>query len=106
MPSKRRIFTLDDYSAHIVPEVDELLFKKGYFLIIFGGGITGELQVDNTSYHQLKANYRKKEMQLMIEMLETNPGKIPAPGRDQMELFQLAWNETCEKVDNEQTFKT
>ena len=41
-------------------------------------------------------------MQLMIEMVEKNLGKIPAPGRDQMmELFQLSWNETCEKVDSE-----
>ena len=33
-PEKRRICTLDDYSAHLVPEVEEAFFKKGYFLII------------------------------------------------------------------------
>ena len=26
-PEKRRVFTLDDYSAHLVPEVEEAFFK-------------------------------------------------------------------------------
>ena len=50
-PEKRRIFTLDNYSAHLVREVEEAFFKKGYFLIIIGGGITGtgDIQVNDTS---------------------------------------------------------
>ena len=50
-PEKRRIFTLDDYSAHLVPEVKEDFLKKGYFLINIGGGITGDIQVNDESYH-------------------------------------------------------
>ena len=49
-PEKRRIFTLDNYSAHLVRELEEAFFKKGYFLIIIiGGGITGDIQVNDTS---------------------------------------------------------
>ena len=49
-PEKRRIFTLDNYSAHLVRELEEAFFKKGYFLIIIiGEGITGDIQVNDTS---------------------------------------------------------
>ena len=51
IPEKRRIFTLDDYSAHLVPEVKEAFLKKGYFLITIGGGITGDIQVNDASHH-------------------------------------------------------
>ena len=40
-PGNRKIFTLDDYSAHLHPEVKEALKKKGYFLVILPEGITG-----------------------------------------------------------------
>ena len=48
-PEKRRIFTLDDYSAQLVPEVEveEAFFKKEYFLIITGGETTGDIQVND-----------------------------------------------------------
>ena len=51
-PEKRRIFTFEDYSAYLVPEVEEAFFKKGYFLIIIGGGISGDIQVNDTLYHR------------------------------------------------------
>ena len=61
-PERRVIFTLDDYSAHLPPEIETALFKKGYFLIHIGGGITGDVQVNDTTHHkQSKAVYRKKE---------------------------------------------
>ena len=34
---KRRVFSLADYSARLVPEVEEAFFKKGYFFIFIGG---------------------------------------------------------------------
>ena len=37
-PEKRLILTTGDYSAHLFQEV-EAFFKKGYFLIIIGGGL-------------------------------------------------------------------
>ena len=33
-PQKRKIFTLDDYSAHLDPQIKEELKKQGYFLVI------------------------------------------------------------------------
>ena len=59
-PWKRCIFTLDDYSAHLVPEVEEVFFKKG-ILIIIGGGIKGL--------------YRKHEMELTPKKLQKGPKK-------------------------------
>ena len=85
-PEKRRIFTPDDYSAHLVPEVEEAFFKKGYFLIIIEGRITGDIQMDDKSYHrQAKTLYRKHEMDLM---LEKNPPKnrIPKKSPNRLEM--------------------
>ena len=66
-PEKCHIFTLGNYLAHLFPEVEETFFKKGYFQIIIGGEITGDRQVNDTSYHrQVKALYRKHEMELML----------------------------------------
>ena len=107
-PEKRRIFTLDDYSAHLVPEVEEAFFKKGYFFIIIGGEITGGIQANDTSYHkQVKSLYCKHEMELMLEKLQKDKKKFPKPTRDEMlSMFQKSWNETCAKVSNENVFKT
>ena len=107
-PEKRIIFNLDDYSAHLPKEVEDALHKKGYFFIVIGGGITGDVQVNDTSYHQsVKSAYRDLEMELMLDLLKTDPTKIPTPTRDQMiEMFDKAWDKTCSDVDNEQAFKT
>ena len=51
--------------------MEEAFFKKGYFLINIVGGITGDIQVNDTSYHrQAKALYRKHEMELTLEKLQ------------------------------------
>ena len=107
-PEKRRIFTLNDYSAHLVPEVEEAFFKKEYFLIIIARRITGDIQVNDTSYHrQVKALYCKHEMELMLKKLQKDPKKIPQPTRDEMmNMFQKSWNESCAKVNNKNLFKT
>ena len=69
-PEKRKIFTLDDYSAHLHPEVKKALKKKGYFLVILPEGITGDLQVNDTDVHHplksLKSSYQEKESLLLI----------------------------------------
>ena len=38
------IYELDDYFVYLMLEVREALFKKGYVLVIIGGGITGDTQ--------------------------------------------------------------
>ena len=79
-PGKRIIFTLDDYSAHLPKEVEDALHKKGYFLIVIGGSITGGVQVNDTSYHRsVKSAYRDLEMELMLDLLKIDPTKMPAP---------------------------
>ena len=76
-------------------------------MIAIGGGITGEVQVNDTSYHlPIKAASRNIEMQLMLD-LQQDPKKIPSSSRIQMmELFHNAWEKTCSDIDNGQTFKS
>ena len=82
--SKRVIFAFDNYSAHLPHETESVLFQKGYFLI-HNGGVTEDVQVNDTTYHKdSKAAYRKNEMQLMLDRLTENLDKIPQRSRDQM----------------------
>ena len=65
--------------------MEESFFKKGYFLIIIGRGITGDIQVNDTPYHrEAKALYFKNEMELTLEKLQIDPKKIPQPTRDEI----------------------
>ena len=49
------IYVLDDYSVHLMPEVRQALLKKAYVLIVIGGGITDDIQINDTScHHNLK----------------------------------------------------
>ena len=93
LPNRHHIFTmnkyciyvLDDYSVHIMPEVKAALLKKGYVYIGIGGGITGDIQINDTDIHApLKKKYRELEQELMICQLRADPKKIPQPSRDDM----------------------
>ena len=54
-----------------MPEVRQALFKKGYVLVIIGGGITGDIKINDTNcYRNLKKYCRDLEMKLMLEQLE------------------------------------
>ena len=69
----------------IMPEIKEALLKRGYVLVIIGGGVTGDIQINDTDLHSpLKAKYRELEQLLMIDQLKANPKKIPQPSRDDM----------------------
>ena len=79
------IYVLDDYSVHITSEVRQALLARGYILVCIGGGITGDIQVNDTHvHHLLKTGYRERESALMLEQLTENPQKIPKPTRDDM----------------------
>ena len=53
------IYVLDDYSVYLMPGVRQALLKKGYVLIVIGGGVTGDIQINDTScHHFLKKNLR------------------------------------------------
>ena len=79
------IYSLDNYSVHNMPDVKKALLKKGYVPVPIGGGITGDMQGNDTHLHNpLKKHYRKKEMDLMLQMLRSDPHKIPAPSKNDM----------------------
>ena len=71
---KATILMLDNYSVHLSKSVRTLLIHKGYIPVYIGGGITGDIQVNDTHFHHpLKAAYREKEQQLMLEKLGVSP---------------------------------
>ena len=100
------IYVLDDYSVHLIPEVRQALLKKRYVLVVIDGGITGDMQINDTScYHDLKKHCREFEMTLMLEQLNNDPNKIPSPSRDEMMRMLLkAWE--LLDVDTEREFKS
>ena len=100
------IYVLDDYSVHLMPEVRQALLKKGYILVIIGGGITGDIQINDTNCHRdLKKYYREFEMELMLDQLKDDPKKIPSPSRnDMMRMLLRAWD--LLDVDTEKEFKS
>ena len=52
------IYVLDDYAVHLMPEIRQA-FKKGYILVVIGGGITVYMQINDTHcHHQLKSQYQ------------------------------------------------
>ena len=78
-----QLMLLDDYSVHVTSEVRQELLKRGYVLVVLGGGITGDVQINDTHlHHRLKSVYRKKETELMMEQLEARPDRVPSPSRD------------------------
>ena len=65
-PKNYAIYVLDDYSVHLMPEIKAALLKRGYVPVIIGGGVTGDIQVNDTNLHSpLKAKYRELEQSLM-----------------------------------------
>ena len=93
------IYVLDDYSVHLMSEVRQALFKKGYVLLIIGGGITNNIQTNGTNCHRdLKKHYRDLETKLMLEQLEKDPIKIPSPSRNEMMSMLLQVWETLETI--------
>ena len=47
--SERVTFMLDDYSAHLQPEVEDALCQSEYFLIQIGCGVAGDVLVNDTT---------------------------------------------------------
>ena len=62
-------------------EFRQALFKKGYVFVIIGGGITGDIQINDTNCHGgLKKHYRDLEMKLMLENSKKIQLKFPLLG--------------------------
>ena len=100
------MYILDDNSVHLLPEIRQALLKKGYVLVGIGGGITGDVQINDTDMHApLKSKYRELEAELMIEQLQSNPNKIPQPSKDDMRMLDIAWKSVLGCVDVEDRYK-
>ena len=41
------IYVLDDYSVHLMPDIKDALMKRGNILMGIGGGITGDIQIND-----------------------------------------------------------
>ena len=79
------VYVLDDYSVHCMPAVRDALLERGYILVVMGGGITGDIQINDTHFHApLKSNYRKLETDLMLRKLKEDRSKIPTPSKDEI----------------------
>ena len=99
------IYVLDNYSVHVTEEVRKALLARGYILVCIGGGITGDVQVNDTHvHHSLKQAYRELEAKCMLAQLAANPKKIPAPSRDDM-MAMLVESWTSLKIDTQLALK-
>ena len=57
-----------------IHQVQEALYLKGYILVCLGGGITGDVQTNDTAMHKLlKGTYREKEQRTLTEKLIEKP---------------------------------
>ena len=100
------IYVLDDYFVYLMPEVRQAYFKKGYVLVIVGGGISGDTQINDTNcHHDLKKRHRDLGMKLMLEQLEKDPVKILSPSQNEiMSMLSQAWKRL--EIDNKRKFKS
>ena len=85
------VYMLDDYSVHLMLEVRQALSKKGYVLVIIGGGITDYIQISDTNCHRDLKKHRDLEMKLMLEQFEKDPIKIPSPFRNEMMSMSMSF---------------
>ena len=71
------IFMLDDYSAHLDASVRKKTLARGYIPIFFGGGITGDVQVNDThAHHPVKVEYRINETDWSLMNLKSTPKRF------------------------------
>ena len=78
------IYVLDHYSVYLAPETNAALLKGGYIFVGIGGGITEDIQVNDTDLHtKLKDLYCKQEQEV-AKQLRKNPVKTPVTSRDEI----------------------
>ena len=63
-----RILMADDYSAHKTPNVRRLCWRRGYILILHGGGCTPIAQTPDTDLNEhIRREYGMREATLLME---------------------------------------
>ena len=76
---------LEDYNVYVKPEIKEALMKRGHSLLVIGGGVTGDVQLNYTDVQSpLKAKYRQLEQDLIILQLIENTQKILQQSKNDM----------------------
>ena len=50
-PKNYAIYVLNDYSVNLMPEIREVLLKRDYVLVVIGGKVHGDIQVNDTDVH-------------------------------------------------------
>ena len=79
-----RVILMDAYGPQMSEAVRRLCWKRGYVVIIHGGGATGVTQVNDTDLHQhLRKAYLEKETAEMIRYSRLNPNSTPSPKPEQ-----------------------
>ena len=74
-----RILLLDAYTAHKTEAVRALCRERGFIRIMYGGGVTGILQWNDTDLHaQLDQLYLDLEYEDFQLQLERRPWRVPA----------------------------
>ena len=87
-----------------MPEIKAALLKRGYVPVIIGGGLTGNIQINDTYLQSpLKAKYKDLQQSLMMQQLKADPKNIPLPSRDDMRTF-VESSKSLE-IDTESRFK-
>ena len=101
------VYVLDNYAVHLIPQIRKELFKRVYSLVYIGGGVTGDIQINDTDAHRpFKREYREEEISLMYQRLEADKSKIPKPSREDMVYMAMSSGEKVESnVDFSKAFK-
>ena len=87
-------------------EIKATLLNRGYVPVIIDGGVTGDIQVNDTDLHSpLKAKYRELEQSLMMQQLKADPKKITQPSRDDMMRILVESDLKSLEIDAESRFK-
>ncbi len=69
-----RIFLVDCYAAHRTEAVRRLVWKRLYVSRVYGGGVAGILQVNDTDFHQpLKQLYEDLETAEILQQSRMRP---------------------------------
>jgi hypothetical protein len=98
---------LDDYSVHVMPEVTAAFLERGYILVIWGGGITGDIQVNDTHLHrELKRRYRLLEAELILSQMHANVAVPEVSRNDQLAMIDLAWQQVHLSLNYSEIFQS
>ena len=70
-------------------EIKKAFLKRGYDLVVIGGRMTGDIQVNDTNIHfSFKAKNRQLKQDLMISRIITSSSNLH-------QIRHIEWHETC-----------